>query len=234
MNSVESTESVELEKYFCKKCVFEPSISSVTCNKPACYHSARKTHVRNRIFRLSPIHASVTYQILWIHWIHWIPVPFRKNSNGSDSSLINQSVWRRKEIVTECLRLFFLWEETHTADILQNFFRLDNAALFLRSFGHVIIFRTELHARRQLAEATIYFAFYKRNGSKCQKVGSDFSQTVAAARKAKLSFSWIQSFGRTAKICLTIVMLCDFTFVTIYRDLPPRHPSPLPPPPSTN
>ena len=62
MNSVESTESVELEKYFCKKCVFEPATSRL-CNKPVCYHSASKTHVIDRILKLSPIHSSVIYQI---------------------------------------------------------------------------------------------------------------------------------------------------------------------------
>ena len=29
------------------------------CKRPACYHSASTTHVRDRIFKLSPIHASV-------------------------------------------------------------------------------------------------------------------------------------------------------------------------------
>ena len=47
---------------------------------PGCYNSTSKTHVRDRIFKLSPIHASVIYQIPWIRWIQWIPVPFRKNS----------------------------------------------------------------------------------------------------------------------------------------------------------
>ena len=50
--------------------------------RPGCYHSASKTHVRDRIFKLSPIHASVIYHILWIHRIQWIPVPFRVNSNS--------------------------------------------------------------------------------------------------------------------------------------------------------
>ena len=36
MNSVESTESVELEKYFCKKCVFEPATSCVTNLQDTC------------------------------------------------------------------------------------------------------------------------------------------------------------------------------------------------------
>ena len=45
--------------------------------RPGCYHSASKTHVRDRIFKLTPIHASVINQI---PWIHWISVPFRDNS----------------------------------------------------------------------------------------------------------------------------------------------------------
>ena len=38
-----------------------------------------KTHIRDRILKLTPIHASVIYQIQWIHWIYWISVPFREN-----------------------------------------------------------------------------------------------------------------------------------------------------------
>ena len=37
-------------------------------------------HVRDRIFRLSPTHASVNHQILRNSWIQWIHVPFRENS----------------------------------------------------------------------------------------------------------------------------------------------------------
>ena len=37
-----------------------------------------KARVRVRIFKLSPIHASVIYQF---HWIHWVPVLYRENSN---------------------------------------------------------------------------------------------------------------------------------------------------------
>ena len=44
------------------------------------YHSTNKTHVRDRIFTLSLIHASVIYQFPWIRWIQWIPVPFKENS----------------------------------------------------------------------------------------------------------------------------------------------------------
>ena len=31
------------------------------CKRPGCYHSTNKTHVRDRIFKLSPIHASVQF-----------------------------------------------------------------------------------------------------------------------------------------------------------------------------
>ena len=41
---------------------------------------ASKTHVKDRIFKLSPIHSSMIYQFPWIRWIHWIAVLFRKNS----------------------------------------------------------------------------------------------------------------------------------------------------------
>ena len=47
------------------------------CKRRGCYHSTSKTHVRDRIFKLNLIHASVIYQI---SWIQWIPVPFRENS----------------------------------------------------------------------------------------------------------------------------------------------------------
>ena len=39
--------------------------------RPGCYHRASKTHVRERIFKLTPIHASGIYQIPWIRRIQW-------------------------------------------------------------------------------------------------------------------------------------------------------------------
>ena len=39
-------------------------------------HSTSKTHVRDGIFKLSPIYASVIYQIPRICWIHWIQRKF--------------------------------------------------------------------------------------------------------------------------------------------------------------
>ena len=48
---------------------------SVLCKRQRYYHNTNKTQVAKRIFELSPIHASVIYQI---HWIHWISDRFRK------------------------------------------------------------------------------------------------------------------------------------------------------------
>ena len=40
----------------------------ILCKRPGCYHSTNETHVKDRIFYLIPIHASVIYQIPWILW----------------------------------------------------------------------------------------------------------------------------------------------------------------------
>ena len=49
----------------------------IQCKRPGCYNSVSKTHVRDRIIKMTPIHASVIYQI---PSVHWILVPFRENS----------------------------------------------------------------------------------------------------------------------------------------------------------
>ena len=73
MNSEESTESVD---FFCKSCIQTPCL---LCNKTACYHSAMKTQVTVRIFRLSPIHASMNL-FNEFNEFPWNPVLFRENS----------------------------------------------------------------------------------------------------------------------------------------------------------
>ena len=55
------------------------------CKRPGWYDTASKTHVTDGIFKLTPIHASVIYLILWIRWNHriqsnWSSSSFRKNS----------------------------------------------------------------------------------------------------------------------------------------------------------
>ena len=47
-----------------------------TCQLLCNGHSASKTHVRDTIFKLSSINASVIYQIPWIRWNDWIQWKF--------------------------------------------------------------------------------------------------------------------------------------------------------------
>ena len=54
MDSKESTEPVEI--------IFAKQTPYHLGKKPACYNSTMKTWVTMRIFKLSPIHASVIYQ----------------------------------------------------------------------------------------------------------------------------------------------------------------------------
>ena len=48
---------------------------SPLCKEPWLYHSTSRTQVTKKVFKLSPIYASVIDQISWIHWIF---VPFRE------------------------------------------------------------------------------------------------------------------------------------------------------------
>ena len=50
------------------------------CKRPGCYHIANKTHVRDRIFKLSPFHASVIISFPEFTEFRESSAPFRKNS----------------------------------------------------------------------------------------------------------------------------------------------------------
>ena len=89
----------------------EPATSSVRDQHAT---SVPARHVRDRIFKLCPIHASVTYQISWICWIRWIPVPFRENSIVSIRPVSQASSQHCRSIDTDAqckraLRLYFFW-----------------------------------------------------------------------------------------------------------------------------
>ena len=80
MFSVNSLNSVTKICYSVKG--FEPlSSSHLLCKRPACYHSASTTHVRDRIFKLNPIHASVISSFPEFTEFSESSAPFRKNSN---------------------------------------------------------------------------------------------------------------------------------------------------------
>ena len=74
-----------------------------------CYRSARKTDVRVRIFKLSPIHASAIYQIPWIYSkteFNESSAPFRKKSNVSNKL---DSLWAHLEALSLSLSLICKW-----------------------------------------------------------------------------------------------------------------------------
>ena len=50
------------------------------CKRPRCYHSTIKTHVRDRIFKLSPFHASAIIRFPEFTEFNESCAPFRKNS----------------------------------------------------------------------------------------------------------------------------------------------------------
>ena len=53
--------------------------SYLLCKRPVCYHSTIKTHVRHRIFKLSPLHASVIIHFPEFTEFSKNSAPFRKN-----------------------------------------------------------------------------------------------------------------------------------------------------------
>ena len=69
------------------------------CKRPGCYHSANKTHVRDRIFKLSPIHASLIYQIPWI-FLHLGKTPLTKPQE-TVTIPHNQKQFRALQMVAE-------------------------------------------------------------------------------------------------------------------------------------
>ena len=84
---------------------FEKTVRTchLLCMRPGCHRRASKTQVRDGIFKLSPIHASVMYQIPWIHWNHLISDPFRENSD--EDELFMSLICKRISQWERCLSL---------------------------------------------------------------------------------------------------------------------------------
>ena len=66
-----------MQKIFLHKCI---RTSYLLCNEPACYHSASKTYVRDRVFKMSPIDASVIISLPEFAEFSESYTPFKKNS----------------------------------------------------------------------------------------------------------------------------------------------------------
>ena len=63
-----SNVTMEFSLNFCEKII---STYSLLCRRPRCYHTTNKTNVTDRIFKLTPIEASMTCKIPRIDWIQW-------------------------------------------------------------------------------------------------------------------------------------------------------------------
>ena len=81
------------QKYFSLKWL--KSASSCVRNQGA-IHSTSKTHMRDRIFKFSPIHASVIYQNTWICWNCWIQWKFCSIQKNSSIGWVLIVAWLRK------------------------------------------------------------------------------------------------------------------------------------------
>ena len=66
---VEFSKIIQWQKY-CHHSKRVPTCH-LLCKRSRCYHSTSKTHVRDRNFKLSLIHALVIIEIPWIRWIQW-------------------------------------------------------------------------------------------------------------------------------------------------------------------
>ena len=69
-------------KYLWKKVIWN---CSLLCKGPGCYQRVIKTSVTESIFKLTPIHASVIFEISRIQWFQWILLPFMENSNEPEN-----------------------------------------------------------------------------------------------------------------------------------------------------
>ena len=82
------------------------------CNRPEYYHNTSKTHVRDRIFRLSPIHASMIFRFPEFPEFSESSSPFRENS--IDNPMVKDINYSKMEASTSQSSQFsYLNKEMH-------------------------------------------------------------------------------------------------------------------------
>ena len=127
--------------------------SHLLCKRQGCYHSASKTHVTDRIFKLSPVHASMIYQICWIQWIS---VLFRENI------IITANIWTARLLkiwtsscwkVSNFIYAFTLANLTTTVHSRWQLSRLIKFPWRVKIFHHNSVTETEIPILE-----TIYYA----------------------------------------------------------------------------
>ena len=113
------------------KRLFKPATACV--RDPRCYHWATKTQVRDRIFTLILIHASVIYQIPRVHSIYlpfrensniWIEIPRFRIANQHYSPRVVIEIFRKQTKLTIlsrnlCQKWFMLWNRLLYLDLTQ-------------------------------------------------------------------------------------------------------------------
>ena len=105
MNSAESGEFFNI---FLKRVSLEPTTSCIS--NSGGYNSAIKTQVTERIFKLTPIHASVISHNPWIRRISRISFPFSENSNVIQTVL--NALWKIDVVVVVAIQCLRCWERT--------------------------------------------------------------------------------------------------------------------------
>ena len=66
------------------------------CKRPGCYHSTSKTHLKGRIFKLSPIHASV-FKIRFPEFAEF--TEFKESSAQFKKNSIEIWVWTERFVI---------------------------------------------------------------------------------------------------------------------------------------
>ena len=84
---------------------------------PGCYHSASKTHVRDRIFKFISVHASVIYKIPFPEFAEFSEnsAPFSKNSIEAVSTVRRQRI-NKEEFLQWVWQKFYLTVHTGHSD----------------------------------------------------------------------------------------------------------------------
>ena len=92
--------------------------------RPKCYHRVSKTQVRETIFKMTYIQASVICQIPWIFWIPRISTLFRKTHNGP------LKIWCRELLFVLQLLIWPLLNVCYLPDVLVLIFQAKSNGMF--------------------------------------------------------------------------------------------------------
>ena len=90
------------------------------CKRLGYYRSASKTHVRDSVFKLSPIHASAICQIPWICWIQQKFCSIWENSNNNVGGHCSGSVTKLIDMIKRTWSDVAIWFKMRIYEILNS------------------------------------------------------------------------------------------------------------------